>query len=378
MSEVRATTASSSAARLNRTATGSSPPVDSTLAPPPADQSPAVNVGGALNGGESRGRIEGVVIGTDDAGLALLRTAAGDFRVETALSLAERSRLVLEVVHLTPVMTAKILIQDGRALDPPPPARLTPFGAATTSDSHPSQLSSAGSAAAPRQRPTVPDLRLAREWPALDEALKLLQGQDTAAPLMAALPGADDRLASSILFYFAALKEANLERWLGTEVRQSLTEAGREDLVNQLAADFSAFAALIRNEGTNAWQTLRFPLHLGSTPEPSGELVPLSLFVRHSAESEGGGIRFVLEIPHPAFGPLQIDGLTRTPPGLDLILRAHLPLPATLQATLVDLAHRIGARLGWSSRLIFETAAQFPVHPLQDIGAGRPVSDLRV
>lgn len=378
MSEVRATASTGSATRLGRMPTGSSPPVGSPLAPPPADQSPAVNVSSALSGGESRGRIEGVVIGIDQAGVALLRTTAGDFRVETSLPLAERSRLVLEVVHLTPVMTAKILVQDGRILDPPPSARLTPISDAETSSADLGQLSSVALSEMPGPRPAVPDLRLAREWPALDEALKLLQAQDAAAPLVAALPAIDDRLASAVLFYFAALKETHLDGWLGTEIRQSLGEAGREDLAKQLAADFAAFATLIRKEGASAWQTLRFPLYLGAAPGLDARLVPLALFVRHGAESEGGGIRFVLELPHAVFGPLQLDGLARTPPRIDLILRAHLPLPATLQTTLVDLAERTGARLGWPSRLIFETAAQFPVRPLQDIGAGRPVSDLRV
>lgn len=382
MSEVRATGASGATTRLTRLTAGPAAPVGSALAPPPADQSPAVNVSGALIGGRSRERIEGVVIGTDATGAAVLRTAAGDFRIETALPLAERSRLVLEIVHLTPVMTAKILIQDGRVLDPPPMARLGPLHA---EEAAAAGLASAGPAAgaAERPRPAGARLRLAHEWPALDEVLQLLQARGAAAALIAALPGADDRLASAILFFVAALKAARLETWLGEDIGRALREADREELLAQLVSDFAAFADLAHGESPAAWQTLRIPLYLDAPPpgdaerSQDGRLVPLALFVRHSAEADGG-IRFVFELPGTIFGPLQLDGLARTPPRLDLILRAHLPLPATLQASLAELVARSGDELGWPSRLIFETATQFPVNPLQDIGAGRSVSDLRV
>ena len=76
------------------------------------------------------------------------------------------------------------------------------------------------------------------------------------------------------------------------------------------------------------WRAYSLPLY------QDGDLTAARLLVRHRgaddagglADGERGGRRFLIDVELSRLGPLQLDGMLKTP-RLDLVLRSHRPFP---------------------------------------------------
>ena len=101
------------------------------------------------------------------------------------------------------------------------------------------------------------------------------------------------------------------------------------------------------------------------------QLRPIDLWARRQRGRERDGkpreqSRFVVECAHEAWGEIQVDGLmTQGDDGsrLDVVLRTHAELAASLRAELaVAFADALGA-MGVAGDIAFQAVAAFPPRP---------------
>ena len=223
-------------------------------------------------------------------------------------------------------------------------------------------------AAAEAPETAVRDSSLARGWPALEEALRLLQPgelQPAGVPLGShALPRPGPRFASTVLFFLAALRGGDLGAWLSGAAAQALERAGRGDLVARLKQDFARMSRLAAEPAPGEWRGYLIPVF------DDGALSQVRLFVRgpetdrESDEEDGGPAasarttRFVVEVAFSRLGELQLDGLIQGR-RFDLILRSRAPLPQTLRRDIAEIYEAAGATTGYSGQLVFQASGDW-------------------
>lgn len=168
------------------------------------------------------------------------------------------------------------------------------------------------SAPAPARTATL--FGLARAWPALEEAIAVLQRSEPAIAaelLDKSVPRQGNRLGASILFFLSALRAGDLAAWLGGRVTGALDRAGRGDLVNRLGEEFGQLSRQGGDGGTGEWRSYLIPVHDGE------QLHQLRMFHRRHGDDDGedgvGGVRrrFVLDFELSRLGPMQLDGLVQ-------------------------------------------------------------------
>jgi|GEM_PF-1475626 len=187
-----------------------------------------------------------------------------------------------------------------------------------------------------------------RTWPALQETLQVLIGQpDNAAQLLKnTLPApAAARMTPAALFFLAALRIGSIESWLGENILQALSKAGRRDLIERLGGDFKSLSRQAQSPVGGDWRVISLPmLH-------DEQISQIQFYVRqqNDDDSEGredGGnkktTRFILNLTLSRMGDLQMDGLLR-PKRLDLILRSESALPFDIRQ---EIMRRFAAGIG--------------------------------
>lgn len=224
-----------------------------------------------------------------------------------------------------------------------------------------------------RSAETVGDTlsRLSHDWPSLREAVQALLAAD---PVLGRslvedlLPRPESRLASSLLFFFAALRGASSNPWLGRGASERLEQIGRHDLARRLQEDFDQIAKLGQPAPQGQWRTLLVPLMNGNF------ITQIMLFARrHGGATEDGereaGTRFVIDGELPTLGPIQLDGLVQAA-SFNLIVRTRAMLATEIcrdiRAIFKDsltLMQRRGA-------IAFESVAQFQFDPLDEVRRG--------
>jgi len=210
-----------------------------------------------------------------------------------------------------------------------------------------------------------------RDWPALKEALAVLQASDSALArriLGAAVPTADSRLGSVLLSFFSALGGGDVRRWLGRDAMDALERAGRGDLVRRLADDFGQIARLAGDGGGNDWRTVLFPFYYGN------ELHQVMLFHRRhggDGDDEAGpaGTRFIIEVDLNRLGSLRLDGLVRGR-RFDLYVRSLKPVPPTQQGDITAIFEQALSTTGMAGSIAFQQVDAFPETPLEDVRPG--------
>ena len=301
-------------------------PAPGTGAPPAADGAP---------------RIAGQVIGQTARGQPLVDTPLGRISLDVTGTLPRGTRLVLE----------------------PPRA---PWPGAPRHA--PLALAAGGGPGEATQ--------LAFRWPALESALEILRGFD--APLAEALtsgqgngpalPSPGPRLASSLLFFLAALNGGDPGEWLsslaGGRFARGLEERGRTPLLRQLAADLGQMGRL--TDGSGDWRLLAIPFADGQ------QVHPLRLFLRRdrhgsrdSDRERETATRFVFEVELTRIGDLQMDGLVRGN-RFDLILRTRRPLSPIVRRDIAEIFQAANGAAGIDGQMVFQASGDWRPMPVGD------------
>ncbi len=283
-------------------------------------------------------RLEGLVASAPGGRGAIIETPQGNLRLAVQTALPPGTRLTLELIPTA----------GSQAAAEPPEA-------------------------------AVRDSSLARGWPALEEALRLLQPGDLQPAGMTlgshALPRPGPRFASTVLFFLAALRGGDLGAWLSATAAQALERAGRGDLVARLKKDFARMSRLAAEPAPGEWRGYLVPVLDGEA------LSQVRLFVRRpesDPESDGAGdgpadperaTRFVVEVAFSRLGELQLDGLIQGR-RFDLILRSRAPLPEPLRRDIADIYEAAGATTGYSGQLVFQASPDWAPLPLDAMTEG--------
>lgn len=304
--------------------------------------------------------VEGIVIGPDARGLIQVRTDHGMISFRTQISLPPGSQIVLQL------QTAGSRIQVAILSVTPPGPESTAKGArgAAQPSQRPGAAPPAGSSSVPA-RP-LPVLGLVREWPALGEALAVLRGAGSPAAQMLEMLVArpNPQIASTLLFFVAALTRGNLRTFLGRELGKALAAAGRADLGGRLADDFGQLSRLAAGTDSSEWRTFLLPF------ADAGKIEQIRLYLKrrraaHGEKDDQPMTRFVFEVGLSRLGRIQFDGLAGGD-RFDLMVRSLEPLSDQIMAeirTIFGNAREAGRLAG---DVAFQTVTAFSLAPLEE------------
>ena len=220
-------------------------------------------------------------------------------------------------------------------------------------------------------------LTFGQEWQTVKDIVTVVAATDAAAAqqfVNNSAPAMNNRLASTVLFYFVALQGGVPRTWLGDAATNALERAGRRDLIERLGDDFSNLRRLSEERGPGDWRTFLFPFFDGE------ELQQIRMFTRSYGDDEeeeeddeesrrGRNVRFVVDVNLTKLGDLQLDGLVQER-RFDLIVRSKADLtPETRQEIQDIFADGVGAT-GFEGNVVFEIAAHFPISPFDEVLRG--------
>lgn len=257
--------------------------------PPP----PAISAAGAIAPAIGT-LLNATVIGTTSAGQPIVHTEAGVFALATRSALPIGSFASLEV------------IEEPAA---PKPLLAVPEGG-------------------------LRQMVAQRSWPALNEAVAILQQTDPAYAqqlISTVLPRPDSQLAASILYFLAALRGGDIRAWFGEGPSRSL-ERAKPGSLSRLGEEFAQLRRASDEPVSGNWRMALIPLYSGT------DIEQVRLFMRRHGEDaedgeegENGGIRFVVDVELSRLGRMQFDGLVRgRTQRFDLIVRTAEELPSVM------------------------------------------------
>jgi hypothetical protein len=225
-------------------------------------------------------------------------------------------------------------------------------------------------ASTPPDQPSETPLAQRAGWPALDQALSIL---DRAAPELAARlrselsPVSGQQLAGTLLFLMGAL---TVGAWPGAKATSALDSAGRGDLRARLAGDVAELRQLA-DPKSGDWRVFVLPMLDGATVSPVR--LYLRRFAGHAAAPADQGTRFVLDVDMSRLGAVQLDGLVRNQ-RFDLVMRSHRPITADMRRDIGEVFQNSISAAGLSGEVVFTTASRFAVAPLDALRAHVGVS----
>lgn len=302
--------------------------------------------------------IAGVVIGRDQKGLTQVRTDHGMLSFRTQIAMPTGAQLILEIQPVGSQIQVAILSitppgQDGATGAAGPAAQPAGGGASVPVE---------GGADAPGSFHLH---ELARQWPALAEALAVLQsaGGPAGQFLQTLVARPDAQIAPTLLFFMAALTKGEIRDWLRSELGRALSAAGRRDLFASLSSDLSELSRLANPSDDAEWRAFLLPLDDGE------RISQIRFFLKRQRSAVPAGddqpaTRFIVEVDLSRLGSLQFDGLAGSS-RFDLMVRSHTPLPRDVQAGISGIftAARDEGRL--AGEIGFQTIAKFAVAPLE-------------
>lgn len=274
----------------------------------------------ALVGGQP---LTGTVVGNTPSGHPMIQTGAGVFSLATRAPLPAGTTVTLEVV--------------GDPIVPRSAAR-TGVHAATTAGG----------------------MLTERTWPALDEAIRLLQEANPGLAqqfLTTVVPRADSALAASILSFMMAVRGGDVRSWLGEGPTRVLHRL-RPNLLDRLEEDFGAMGRLAKDKVVPDWRIALAPFLFND------QLDRIRVLVRRPGEEEGEeeadrerGTRFVVDLDLTRLGHMQLDGLVRArQKRLDLILRTGSPLSREMREDIRTIFRNAAEVTGMAGGVTFQSA----------------------
>ena len=224
-------------------------------------------------------------------------------------------------------------------------------------------------------------LTLGQEWQTLKDIVAVVATTDADAAqrfVNNSTPAMNNRLASSMLFFFVAVQGGVPRTWLGDAATKALERAGRRDLVDRLGDDFSNMRELSEERGPGDWRTFLFPFFDGD------ELQQLRMFTRHGdededEEEEGGrrrNVRFVVDVNLTQLGELQLDGLVQDR-RFDLIVRSKSDLTPQMREDIGGIFAEGVEATGFEGNVVFEKAANFQISPFEEVLRGTEGDQVR-
>jgi hypothetical protein len=214
-----------------------------------------------------------------------------------------------------------------------------PVGTSIAVSTLPAATIPAAAAVVPAPLPsTLAGIVSAMTWPALDDLISALAqiSPSAAAPLIRSIPapGQPAQMGPAALLFMAAIRAGDLSGWIGERRIDTLTRAGKTNLLAQLSRDGATLTRVASEPAPGDWRGMMIPLHW------QGEVHKVMLYTRrdgseHStAEHSGGGqTRFIFDLSLSRMGDIQIDGLARGE-RLDMVVRSQHPFSPPMQAAM--------------------------------------------
>ena len=235
----------------------------------------------------------------------------------------------------------------------------------------PQQTSRPAAAPAATLTPQSTLLTFGQEWQTLKEIVSVVAATDPAAAQLFvenSTPAINNRLASSMIFFFVAVQGGVPRTWLGDAVSKALERAGRRDLIERLSSDFSSMRRLSEERGPGDWRTFLFPFFDGE------ESQQLRMFMRYGDErreddDEGDrrrNVRFVVDASLTKLGELQFDGLVQER-RFDLIVRSKSGLADNLRQEISTIFTDGLETTSFGGNIVFEETSEFPVSPFDEV-----------
>ncbi len=330
-----------------RTASAARPQVEKIPSPPSFNESPRTILR-ILQEGVLIGR----VVGTEKSHETVVHTALGTLKLQTEVPLAKDTRLRLEIVSVQPnTSAANSQAPEENTLNTPLSSNLT-TGIITDDDSALISLAA---------------LAVQSNNPLLKETVQRM------------VPQAGPRLAANILFFISALRGGDIRNWLGDGAVALLQQTGQKELLNKLANEFNAMRAALGDvsplpqQALPPWQMIIFPLAV------HGEMHRVRMYMKKDRDEKeknqhpDASTRFIVEVALSSLGEMQMDGFVRkTTPHtrFDLMIRTHQPLPAHMQSDINNIFKEAAEITGFRGMVEFQVMKEFPIQPLNEMGAG--------
>lgn len=212
---------------------------------------------------------------------------------------------------------------------------------------------------------------LAREWPALEATLRVLEeqlGPAAARQSIEAMPRPGQQLTATMLFFMVALRAGDVRGWLGRTAAQALESAGRGELLKSLSDDFQTLQRAAEPSEAG-WRSFLIPVAWD-------ERRPIRFLTRkerregRDGRSGKPGTAFLVDLDLTNIGPFRLDGLVRNEL-LDLLIRTTTPLPPVMRRDIKALFDGTLERTGIIGRLAFKASPVMPPLPV-DLDASSP------
>ena len=205
---------------------------------------------------------------------------------------------------------------------------------------------------------------LAREWPALEATLRVLEeqlGPAGARQAIEAMPRPGPQMTATLLFFMTALRVGDVRAWLGRNATQALERAGQGRLLDSLTDDFKTMQRAADPSETG-WRSYLIPVAWD-------ERRPIRLLTRRErrdgrdGRSGKPGTAFLVDLDLTNIGPFRLDGLVRNEL-LDLLIRTTKPLPTIMRRDIKALFDGTLERTGIVGRLSFKASPVMPPLPV--------------
>ena len=208
---------------------------------------------------------------------------------------------------------------------------------------------------------TVSSLFTNRNWPALNEALELIQSSETVTNQQFStlkVPKLDSQMAANILFFISALRGGDIRNWLGNQAGRRIQNNSPE-LYARLAEEYNQLGRSVRETNTGDWRTTLIPLFNGSEFEffqmnfRSGSNDP-------NKKDEEDFARFIVDLELSKLGRIQLDGLISSKgKQFDLFVRSAIPFTKSMRRDLNKIFSECIEITGLSGNIIMQSALQF-------------------
>lgn len=280
--------------------------------------------------------LTGIVIAQSTAGQTVIQTDAGTLQLANRVNLPPGTNVTLDV-----------LAQAAPRSD----ATGTPLAAS----------------APPVATAALPFATGATPWPALTEALQVLQRSDPqAAQLLSnALPDGGPRTVVAALSFIQAMRTGDPRQWPGDNNLRALERAGPRGahLARMVSGEVAQLSAQSR-EATGEWRSTPIPWNA------DGQIEKINLITRREdppddeeedeTSANKAGLRFLLDLELTNLGAVQLDGMVKEESkGFDLMIRSHESLDDPIRRDLTGLFIATNQAVGLKGQLTFQVTQKF-------------------
>ena len=207
---------------------------------------------------------------------------------------------------------------------------------------------------------TPQSLPLRRQWPALQDAVRILNETNPAAfqqLIKAVIPQPGPMLGGNIIFFIMALSGGNLSNWFGDLPTRALRLTNPE-LLARLKKDFGEIDRTAKSPNSREWRSTLIPFHDGI------EVTSLRLSVNSKNDSpqEKGqgdkcGTNFIIDLDLNIIGRFQLDGLVyRERKRMDIIVRTENHLSIKVQNGIRSIYQNATDEIGLMGGVVFQAS----------------------